>query len=90
MNIARIAMIVVTLVGMAMCTAGVGKVAAHNAWLHPLALISIALGVLALLIPGAILFKIEIPFINSEVGAIVAVIAIVIIKVALTRIHGLA
>lgn len=89
MNMARIVLIVVTLVGMAMCTPGIGKVAAQNAWLHPLALVSIALGVIALVIAGTAFFGIRIPFITSDVSAIVAVIVIVILKIALTRIHGL-
>ncbi len=89
MNMARIVLIVVTLVGMAMCTPGIGKVAAQNVWLHPLALVSIALGVIALVIAGTALFGIPIPFITSDVSAIVAVIVIVILKIALTRIHGL-
>ncbi len=90
MNMARIALIAVVLIGMAMCTGGIGKVAAYNAWLHPLSLASIALGVLALVIPGAVLLNVKLPLVENEIAGILAVVAIVVVKFVLTQIHGLA
>jgi hypothetical protein len=89
MNMARIALIVVTLIGMRLCGAGVGKVAAHHDWLHPLALVSMTIGVVALFIPAAVFLNVGLPFITSDSIAIAAVITVVIVKVALTQIHGL-
>jgi hypothetical protein len=83
----KIALIVVTLVGMAMCTAGIGRVAAQGQWLHPLALVGSLLGVAILLLVGAALFNIKLPLIDSTQAALIAVIVVVILKVALTQLH---
>ena len=80
-------LIVVTLVGMAMCTAGIGRVAATNAWAHPLAILGYALGALMLVIVGAALFNINLPLIDSTRAALIAVIVLIIAKVALTQLH---
>lgn len=80
-------LIVITLVGMAMCSMGIGQVAARGEWLHPMAIVAYAIGVLVLVIAGAAIFNIELPLIDSTRAAILAVIVLAIIKVALTQLH---
>jgi hypothetical protein len=89
MDVARIALIATTMSGMALCGSGVGRVAAHHDWLNPLALLSIALGALALWVVAGALLNARLLFITSDAAAIAAVAAIVILKVALTRLHAL-
>lgn len=83
----KIVLIVATLVGMAMCTAGIGQVAAQGQWLHPLSIVGYLVGVVILLIVGAALFGVKLPLIDSTQAALISVIVLVIVKVALTQLH---
>jgi len=83
----KTALIIATFVGMAMCTAGIGQVAATNQWLHPLAILGYVLGALILVIVGAGLFDIKLPLIDSPRAALIGVIVLAIAKVALTQLH---
>ncbi len=80
-------LIVLTLVGMAACTAGIGQVATRGEWLHPLSLVGYVLGALVLLITVAGVFSINLPLIDSTRAALVAVIVLALLKVALTQLH---
>jgi hypothetical protein len=80
-------LLVITLVGMAMCTAGIGQVAARGDWLNPLSLVAYVTGALILLITGATLLGFNLPLIDSTRTAIFAVIALALFKVALTYVH---
>ena len=81
------ALIVVTLIGMAMCTGGIGQVAARGEWAHPLSIVGYALGVFALGIVGAALFDVKLPLIDSPRAALIAVVLIGVAKIALTQLH---
>jgi hypothetical protein len=76
-----------TLLGMAMCTAGIGQVAARGEWAHPLAIVGYIIGMLILVIVGAALFNISLPMIDSTRAAIIAVIVLAIAKIVLTQLH---
>ncbi len=80
-------LIVATFVGMAMCTGGIGQVAARGEWAHPLAILGYVLGAMILVIVGAALFGINLPLIDSPRAALIAMIVLVIVKVALTQVH---
>ncbi len=80
-------LIVLTLIGMAMCTAGIGQVAARGEWLHPLSMIAYVLGALVLLVTVAGVFGINLPLIDSTRAALVAVIVLAVLKVAVTQLH---
>lgn len=80
-------LIAVTLIGMAMCSAGIGQVAARGEWLHPLSILGYLLGMLVLVIVGAVLFGIKLPLIDSARMALYTVIALAILKIALTQLH---
>ncbi len=80
-------LILVTLVGMAMCSAGIGQVAARGEWLHPMSVIGYVLGALILVVVGAALFGVRLPLIDSARMATIAVIVLAIAKIALTQLH---
>ena len=77
----------VTLIGMAMCTMGIGQVAARGEWLHPMAIVAYVIGVLVLVIAGAAMFEIKLPLIDSTRAALIAVIVLAALKIALTQLH---
>ncbi len=80
-------LIVITLIGMAMCAIGVGQVAAQGMWLHPLAIIAYVIGALILVIVGANLLNVALPLIDSTRAAILAVILLGVLKVGITQLH---
>jgi hypothetical protein len=80
-------LIVVTLFGMALCSAGIGQVAARGDWLHPLSFIGYALGALILVIVGAALMGVRLPLVDSTRAAIIAVVVLALAKVVLTQLH---
>ena len=85
----RLTLLVVGLVGMAMCSAGIGRVAATGHWLDPLSIVGYVLGVAALgaIVVGA--FGWHAPLIDSSRQALYAVLAIIVLKIALTAVHHL-
>ena len=85
----RVAMGVILLLGMAMCTSGIGRVAAIQQWAHPLAILGYLLGALILVIGLGIVFGMKLPYIQSDVQAIIIVTILLGAKVANTVIHSL-
>jgi len=83
----KTALIVVTFVGMAICSVGIGQVAARGEWLNPMAIGAYAMGALILVIVGAALFNIPLPLIDSPRAALIAVILLIVLKVAWTFLH---
>ena len=85
---ARIAMGAVLVLGMAMCTSGIGRVAAIQQWTHPLAILGYLLGVLILVIGLGTVFGWKLPFIQSDAQAILIVAVLVGVKVVDALIHS--
>ena len=84
----RVAMIVLLLLGMAMCTSGIGRVAAIQQWMHPLSILGYLLGALILVIGLATTFGLKLPYIQSDIQAIVWVTVLVGAKVLNAVVHG--
>lgn len=80
-------LLIVTLIGMAICSTGIGQVAARSAWLHPLSILGYLLGVLILGIVGAALGGLKLPWIGSSRAALFAAIVLALVKVVLTQLH---
>lgn len=80
-------LIIVTVVGMAMCTAGIGQVAARGEWLQPMAILAYVMGALILVIVGATVFDIRLPLIDSTRTALIVVVLLAALKFAVTQIH---
>jgi choline-glycine betaine transporter len=72
---------------MAMCSAGIGRVAAAGRWTDPLSIIGSALGVAALVVIGAALLGRSLPAITTTRHALFVVLVIIVVKVALTALH---
>lgn len=83
------ALIIVGVVGMAMCTAGIGKVAAAGRWADPLSIVAYVLGAAAIGIVVAGVAGWKLPLIANEWQAILAVLVIIVTKFGLTAIHGI-
>lgn len=86
----RTGVIVVTLVGMAMCTPGIGKVASSGNWLSVSGILGSVLGVLALVIAGAAMTGNSLPMISNERAAMVAIAVIIVAKLGVAAIFRLA
>lgn len=82
----RIALIVVTLVGMAMCTQGVGKVATSGQWLSVQGITGTLLGIVILGIVGMRLVGRPLPLIETDRAALIAVVALAAVKVAIAAV----
>jgi hypothetical protein len=80
-------LIIATLIGIALCKAGIAQVAARGEWLHPLAILGYVLGTLILVIVGAALFGFALPLIETPRAALIAVVVLAIAKIALTQLH---
>jgi len=84
----RVAMGVILVLGMAMCTSGIGRVAALQQWIHPLAILGYLLGALILVIGFGTVFGWKLPFIQSDTQAILIVAVLVGVKIANTLAHS--
>jgi hypothetical protein len=82
----RIALIVVTLVGMAMCTHGVGKVATSGQWLSFQGIAGSLVGIVILGIVGMRLIGRPLPMIDTDRAALIAVVALAAVKVAIAAV----
>ena len=82
----RIALIVVTLVGMAMCTQGVGKVATSGQWLSFQGIAGSLVGIVILGIVGMRLIGRPLPMIDTDRAALIAVVALAAVKVAIAAV----
>ena len=85
----RVAMGLILVLGMAMCTSGIGRVAAIQHWTHPLAILGYILGAAILAIGLGTMFGWKLPFIQSDAKALLIVAVLIGIKVVNTLIHSL-
>ena len=76
-------------IGMVMCSHGIGRVAASQAWLHLLAMIAYLLGAVCLVIGIIALFGVHIPPLTSYYQSFLAVAVIAVFKIIITGIHHL-
>ncbi len=82
-----ITLIVITILGVAFCSRGVGQVAERGEWLHPLAIVACITGAAILLTVTAVLFGIQLPLIDSPQAALVTLVVLGILKIGLTQLH---
>lgn len=79
-NSPKAGLIALLVVGMAMCTGGIGQVGASGKWTSPLAIIGILLGILILVIIIAALTGLKLPLIAGQVQAVTAVGILIAVK----------
>ena len=78
----RLDIILLVLLGMAICTqGGIGRVAATGQWSHPLAIVGYVLGGLILLITLAVFAGWKLPFIQTDQQALVAIAILASLKI---------
>lgn len=81
----RMALALLVVLGMAMCASGgIGPAFAEGRWAAPLALISMAIGVVIILIAALTFFGVALPGIAGAREAFIAVAALGAVKVLLT------
>lgn len=78
---------IVTIVGMSMCSAGIGRAALLGLWVHPVSVAGYVLGALALLLAAQGIFHVQlVPLTNQQ--ALLAILAIVVIKIVLAKFYS--
>ena len=86
----RVAMIALLALGMTMCQiSGIGRVAALGVWTHPLSILGYILGAAILVIGLATVFGWKLPYIQSDVHAIVVVAILTGVKIVNAVAHSL-
>jgi len=84
----HLAMIAVLVLGMAMCTSGIGRVAVLQQWTHPLAILGYLLGALILVIGLGTVFGWKLPLIQGDAQATLLVAVLIGLKVVNTLVHS--
>lgn len=85
----RIALIAVTLGGMALRAPGIGKVAQSGQWLSFPGIAGSLLGVAILAIVGARLLGTPLPFVSSDLAVVAVVVGFAVVKVGIAAVSGL-
>lgn len=86
----RIDLAILLLLGMAICAhGGIGRVAALNAWSHPLSILGYILGVAILFTAGAVFFNIKLPYIQNDQSGLLIVAGLMVAKVLNSVIHSM-
>ncbi len=86
----RASLLALVVIGMAICgNAGIGRVAATNAWFHPLSIVGYLLGAAIIVVGIAALIGKNIPPLTNYYQSFIAVSIISVVKVVLTTIHRL-
>lgn len=78
---------VVAVIGMAMCSGGIGKAARLGLWMHPITVAGYVLGALALLLAVQGVLRLHLVPLNGG-QALLAILWIIVLKVALARLYG--
>ena len=77
----RVDIVLLIIIGMAMCTPGIGRVAALGQWSHPLSILATVLGGAILLIALAVFVGWKLPFIQNDQQALIAIAILTGLKV---------
>jgi hypothetical protein len=86
----RVDIVLLVIIGMAMCTqGGIGRVAATIQWTHPLSIIGYILGGLILLITLAVFIGWKLPYIQNDQQALIAIAILAGLKVVNAVTHYL-
>ena len=85
----RTALLVLFVIGFAMCGLGVSRISATGQWTHPLTIIGYLLGILAMPIAAAGYFGFRLAFIHDPRGAMITVGILMAVKLVLSIVHRL-
>jgi len=86
----KVSVAIVLILGFAMCAqGGLGYVGAVGQWTHPLAILGAILGAAILVVAGAALFGFKLPLIAGPSQALIAMVALIGVKVVNSLAHYL-
>ena len=85
----RTTLILLVIVGMAMCMRGIGRVSVEGAWAHPLAILGYLSGAVILVVAIMAWFGKPLPYVNDIRSAIIAISILSVAKVLLSAFHRL-
>ena len=86
----KVSVAIVLILGFAMCAqGGLGYVGAVGQWTHPLAILGAILGGAILVVAGAALFGFKLPLIAGPSQALIAMVALIGVKVVNSLAHYL-
>jgi hypothetical protein len=85
----RAALLVLFIIGFAMCPMGIGRVAATGQWVHPLSIISYILGVLIIASAAGGYFGFHFLYVIDARSGIIAVTLLVAVKLIISITHSL-
>jgi len=85
----KVDLILLVVIGMAICMSGIGRGAAMNLWTHPLLILGVLLGVLILVVAASAFFGWKLPLIQSDTQSLIAIVLLVILKIANSLFHSL-
>lgn len=78
---------IVTVAGMSMCSAGIGRAAQLGLWVHPVTVAGYVLGALALLLAAQSIFHFQlVPLSNQQ--ALLTILAVIVAKIILARFYS--
>lgn len=81
------AVIIVGIIGMTLCSRGIGRVAEAGEWTHPLAIISYVIGVMIIAIIVLVSLNKPVPIVSSPRNALLVIISLIGIKFVISMIH---
>ena len=85
----KVDLIIVLILGMMMCTTGIGRVAAVNQWLNPLSILGMLVGVAILLVLASSLFGFKLPLIPTDYRVLYLLVGLIGSKILISVIHSL-
>jgi hypothetical protein len=85
----RVSLVVLLVLGMAMCAQGIGRIAAANQWTHPLSIVGYVLGGLILLVAASVLIGIRLPYLQGDRQALLAIAILTSTKILNSVVHSL-
>ena len=81
----REAFFALAIIGFAMCSFGMYASGELYGWLDPLRILAIVIGILNLVLVGAVFFQIQLPFISDDQTAFLVLAVLILIKFVITN-----
>ncbi len=85
----KLDLVLLVVIGMAICMSGIGRVAGMNQWTHPLSILGILLGVLILVVTVSAFFGWKLPLIQNDTQSLITIALLVVLKIANSVVHSL-
>ena len=83
----KTSLVILLVVGMAMCTQGIGLFATAGQWTHPLSIVGYLLGAMILILSLNVFFNLRLPIITLPQQAFLAIAILLAAKLANSFVH---